>query len=163
MNKQSVFVFLRIATTSKMTMKIKKIIPAFIFSIILISCEKEKENPCMTVVPPSPIINFTLMDSTTGKSLIGPDRLYHPDTITKLNSEPYNFIYNLSDSILVYNFGHSKSGENQPYRLNRTEYDTLNVEFEVVEGECFTYNRLNQFYYNGELIEDNGYLRIIEK
>jgi hypothetical protein len=131
-------------------------------SISLLSCEDDL-GPCSNVSPIDPSVTFTLIDIVTGKSLIGPDRLYHPDTITRLNSDPNNFIYGYADTALIYDFGRSESGEKQPFRLSRTEFDTVKVEFDIVEGECFTSKNLQQFYYNGKLVENHGYPVIIEK
>ncbi len=44
-------------------------------------------------------VNFTIIDSTTNKSLIGNDRLYHPDSIIMLNSETMPLLRISLDSI----------------------------------------------------------------
>jgi hypothetical protein len=143
-------------------MKIWKITLSIISSITLLSCEDERD-PCGAVDPIPPTITFALVDSVTGKSLIGLDRLYHSETINKLNDTPPFFVFSASDTTLLYDFGQTNNGDQQILKLNRTERDTLTVDFRVIEGECHTVKSLDEFYYNDQLIVYQKGLFIIQK
>lgn len=143
-------------------MKIWKITLTFILSTFLLSCE-DKKDPCGAVDPIPPTVTFTLVNSQSGKSLIGSDRLYHPDTINLLNDTPPFFIYNSTDTTVEYDFGQFKNGEQLSFRLNQTNTDSIRVNFEVVQGECHTVRSLREFYYNNKLISAENGLFVIEK
>lgn len=112
-----------------------------------------KDDQCSSVVPLPPSVLFSVVDSLTGRSLIGLNRLYHPDTINKLNSNIFSF----SDTLLEYNFGQYECFEHYIFKLSETIRDTIAVKFEIVKGECFTIKRFDELYYNGMLVRsENG-------
>jgi hypothetical protein len=108
--------------------------------------------------PKFPIISFTIIDSVTNLSLVGYDRLYHPDSIMILNNQPKPVINVHSDSIIDFDFGQSESELDEIFKLSSRESDTLKVMYEVHQGECWEYKVLNQFYYNGQPVKNQDYI-----
>lgn len=113
---------------------------------------------CDNLEPPLRFLKFTLIDETTGLSLIGPDRLYHPDTISQLNRQR-GYIGVYRDSLLYFNYEGISSGEKEAFFLNSFQSDTLLVGYSFDVGRCGTFIDLKEFRYNDRTIfqEDNLY------
>jgi len=119
---------------------------------------------CGNPEPPYPAFKFTLIDDSTGLSLIGPDRLYHPDTIYNLNRNGVR-VSAQRDTLLFFNFGNASTGANSILALNSVTNDTVQVRFTVNQGRCYTFRDLKEFRYNGELIlpEDQLYRVVLDR
>jgi hypothetical protein len=143
-------------------MKTQIITLGFILSTFLLSCT-DKRTLCGASDPMPPTVTFCLVDKQSGKSLIGSDRLYHPDTIDFLNNTPPFFAFHSADTTVQYDFGRSNNGEALIFKLNRTEMDSIKVIFEIETGECHTVKSPREFYYNNELITREKGIYVIKR
>lgn len=116
---------------------------------------------CGNPEPPFPAFKFVLVDDSTGLSLIGTDRLYHPDTINNLNKNGVR-VSSTRDTLLFFNFGNASTGANYILALDSVTSDTVQVRFTVNQGRCYTFKDLKEFRYNGELIlPENQLYRVV--
>lgn len=119
---------------------------------------------CGNPEPPYPAFKFAFIDNSTGLSLIGTDRLYHPDTIYNLNRNEGR-VFAHRDTLLLFNFENVSTGANCILALNSVTNDTVQVRFTVNQGRCYTFRDLKEFRYNGELIlpEDQLYRVVLDR
>jgi hypothetical protein len=131
-------------------------------TIICVSCDP-KDDPCASVFPPIPATVFMVVESTTGEPLIGSSKTYKPDTVNLLNMFSPFRINEDSDSLVEFFFGGVGSGDEILFQLSRTVIDTIMIEYNVRETECFNIKDLQRFYYNHELIESDHGLYVVKK
>mgnify|MGYP006289297501 CR=1 FL=1 len=130
---------------------------------LLSSCDPRKD-PCASVDAPLAGTTFMLVDSSTGESLIGSNRVYDPDSLNFLNGFFPFRISKEQDTIVSFQFGTVSNGEILEFNLDENEIDTIQIEYDIRKTECFDIKDLKRFFYNGELIEPNDrQLHVIKK
>ena len=136
----------------------------FLAIIVLLSSCDPRNDPCASIDAPYIGTVFMLVDSSTGESLIGTNRVYDPDSVNSLNGFFPFRISEEQDTIVSFQFGTVTSGEILEFYLDENEIDTIQIEYDIRETECFNVKELQRFFYNGELIEPNDrQLHVIKK
>ena len=129
----------------------------------LIQCNHENDNPCDGIAPPNEWGEFVVLNNE-GISLVGKDRIYHPDSVNLFSLNQYVHWNILYDSVFVFDYSSFISSDVYYLRFNSTDIDTITIKFKLIEDICFTYQRIDTFSVNGTIIENNeGYFRLIKK
>lgn len=128
-----------------------KVVLLSIFVIFLVvSCNfPEKDVEC-SPVPSFVYIHLIGMDSV---SLIGYNKLYHPDSIKFIINQ--SFIKTRIDSIyLTLNTTNLDTLSNKDFYLylNQADTDTIRLKVTKSKSECGTFFGIDEFRYNGELV-----------
>ena len=132
-----------------------------ILYLFIVGCEKE--NYCDSLSPPSIEAVFTIEDQNTGKSLIGSDRQYNPDSLVSLNPNLPVHRFNSIDTVISYSFGKLPSGSSQAFKLSENEIDTLKVDYFIRQTECFSIKTDSELYYNGIPIQKKSGIYVVLK
>ena len=99
----------------------------FLLVTALFSCDNDDEetDPCEGINPPPQVRSLVILDSLTGKSLIGNNRLYRPDTIAIYNLFPsIRPSFNSNTLLEIYHGSEDLLGEHL-LKLSFNEVDTL--------------------------------------
>jgi len=134
-----------------------------IFVLILFGTCDSRHDICDTAEPVPSVTSFMLIDDSTGRSIIGHDRVFKPDSINVLNTYPPIQVGLGQDSIVRFNFGSVESGGTHLFNLSETDVDTIQIEYSLLEGDCFTVKKMEAFHYNSKWIEGSNGLYIIVK
>jgi hypothetical protein len=142
-------------------MKLKQLL-FLTLPILLLACDP-KDDPCASIFPVIPTTGFLLIDKDSGEPLIGINRTYNLDSVNFLNTFPPFRVDEDQDTIVEFSFGGVDAGADILFNLSETEVDTIQIQFQIRQTECFDIRELEEFYYNGELIEPENGLYLIEK
>lgn len=127
----------------------------FCFSVAgLTSCLTDE--PCNADLA-APVLVFSVVDSASGVSLIGSNRLYHPDSIADLNKDDYGYISRSHiDTLLEINYGLAVSEKPMPFWLSRSDMDTITLLYYLENTECGQFKRITHFMYNSRVFGVKG-------
>ncbi len=122
-----------------------------LFSLIAASGCKRALGPCSATDPGPQSIRISLIDPISERSLIGTDRMYHPDSINRLNNglEAKFSAYD-DDTTVRLQYYRVKSGKPYSFHLNKDVRHELTLDYIVTKGECFDGKELINLNYNGK-------------
>jgi len=128
-----------------------------IVSLFIISCGNDSDDCNDTAFLPPPNYFQLKLEDTNGNSLIG--NLFIQDSFKLSNANSILYIKPLNfgpDDELIIPFNSIDSGADYFLDLSETDTDTLNISHSLKTGECNSYESLDQFTYNSDLLFDNG-------
>lgn len=117
--------------------------------VALLSSGCSRNEPCDILIMP-PIATFALQEKWSHTTLIGTDKVYHPDTILALNKDfcPYIEKHRNADTVLSFNYGQIKSSQPIPFFISRTDIDTFSIVYTSHSTDCGELKDLILFVYN---------------
>lgn len=135
-----------------------------IILLVIAGCEDEGIGPCSSIDPPCECTRFTIVDSV-GNRLIGLNNQYHPDSLILINGSDSVLLYpeKNDSSMIAFSFHSWNTLDDYYLVLNSNEIDTMNLELIFRTGECFSFNEIEKFKFNGKVVsKDNGYYELMK-